>query len=99
MKEYMKMDDVFDLRLMDACKLSIKPSCVWSAWDDGVTPHEYAAHAINSHDALVEMNKELLAALEAVANCGRGSSGRIILDYFDEESLVNAITKAKGGAS
>ncbi|MGL4751450.1 MAG: hypothetical protein ACRCXB_03360 [Aeromonadaceae bacterium] len=54
MKEYLHMDDVFDLRLMDACKLSVKPSCVWSAWDDGVTPHEYAAHAINSHDELVE---------------------------------------------
>lgn len=52
-------------------------------------------HAINSHDELVAMNKELLEALEAIANCGRGSSGRIILDEFDEQCLTGAIAKAK----
>lgn len=59
----------------------------------------YAAHAIVSHDELVSMNQELLEALEDVLNCGRGSSGRIILDDFDEQCLVNAIAKAKGGAA
>lgn len=53
MKEYLKMNDVFDLTAMKPDKLSIKPSCVWSSYDDGVTPHDHAAHAINSHDELV----------------------------------------------
>lgn len=39
---------------------------------------------------------ELLAALEGVLICGRGSSGRIILDDFDEQCVKVAIAKVKG---
>ena len=65
MKQYLKMADVFDLL--------VKPS---NAHDENgygfklmlfhSVEAEYAAHAINSHDELVKMNQELLAALKLV---------------------------------
>lgn len=93
MEKYFKMSDVFFGAKPE--DFHINPVCIRENFDDGVTPHNHAIHAINSHDGLVAMNKELLAALEAVANCGRGSSGRIILDEFDEQFLTSAIAKAK----
>ncbi len=53
----------------------------------------------DDRDFLLKQNSEMLEALEGVASSGRGSSGRIILDSFDEQCVVNAITKAKGGAA
>ena len=74
---------------------------------------EYAAHAINSHDELVQMNQDLLAALEDAAT----SLETIQLRSFGEDSFLDskpemrsyagsrasvvraAIAKAKGGAA
>ena len=70
-------------------------NAVYDAIEDGEVAIKVSCVAMNK---LIEMNKELLAALEAVANCGRGSSGRIILDEFDEQCLTSAIAKAKGTA-
>lgn len=86
MEKYLRMSDVFDMQ----------PIRLPSSWSYEMVAH--AVHAIDSHDELVAMNKDLLAALEAVAHCGRGSSGRIILDEFDEQCLTSAIAKAKGTA-
>ena len=41
---------------------------------------------------------ELLEALEAVLNAGRGTSGRIILDAEDEALARAAIARARGEA-
>lgn len=78
MKEYMKMSDVFDGQVVanhgddfngwstvdTAIGLSIDES-----GDGGFEQKtaDYVAHAINSHDELVEMNKELLSELKAMA--------------------------------
>ena len=100
MKEYLKMADVFDCEVENDANLMFSDSLGNIADFSGhKTQCRYSAHAINSHDELVQMNKELLAALDSVANCGRGSSGRIILDDFDEQCLVNTIKKAKGCAA
>lgn len=67
MKQYLKMADVFGgaevgIRkdapsLVDCCGvLAANCLCPETAW--------HIAHAINSHDELVQMNQELLAALE-----------------------------------
>ena len=69
MKEYLKMVDVFrdemrvvgDSKNMLADDVGIIIGCY-----SGDKMAEYVLHAINSHDELVAMNKELLAALEAV---------------------------------
>jgi hypothetical protein len=74
---------------------------------------EYAAHAINSHDELVQMNQELLAALEDAATSletiqlrsfGWGSfldSKPEMRSYAGSRASVvrAAIAKAKGGAA
>ena len=68
MKKYLKMSDVF------GGSVEIRSSNSRHVMCDGVLAAncfcadsaEYAAHAINSHDELVEMNKELLAALKRV---------------------------------
>lgn len=74
---------------------------------------EYAAHAINSHDELVQMNQDLLEAMEDAAT----SLETIQLRSFGEDSFLDskpemrsyagsrasvvraAIAKAKGGAA
>ena len=69
MKEYLKMVDVFrdemrvvgDSKNMLADDVGIIIGCY-----SGDKMAEYVLHAINSHDELVAINKELLAALESV---------------------------------
>lgn len=68
MKKYSKMSDVFKSELfidgdcddviVDDLSLTVLESF------SGSDAAKFALHAINSHDELVEMNKELLAALE-----------------------------------
>lgn len=61
-------------------------------------------HAINSHDELVEMNKELLAALEAAIECGmvptssaeEGGAMRYVRQAHVADKIRKAISKAKG---
>ncbi|MGL5326738.1 MAG: hypothetical protein ACRC91_18785, partial [Aeromonas sp.] len=63
-----------------------------------------AAHAINYHDELVEMNKELLEALEGVIDYltfdgfgGRFNSIREDVDLTDGlKKFMDVIAKAKG---
>ena len=87
MKDYLKMEDEFDFddaaieqRLFGGCISKEEAT--------------YAAHAINSHDELVQTNKELLAALKMVwssaAYAYDGISGQyVILD--DERELINSL--------
>ena len=62
MKQYLKMKDVFVHDSVEELEQHI--------YAGYMSKHcsEYAAHAINSHDELVQMNQELLAALELVIN-------------------------------
>lgn len=57
MKQYLKMADVFVHDSVDELEQHI--------YAGYMSKHcsEYAAHAINSHDELVQMNKELLAVV------------------------------------
>ena len=60
MKEYLKMSNIFEGKIVSEF------DCLtdYSGEPFGEVECRYAAHAINSHDELVAMNKELLAALE-----------------------------------
>ena len=70
MEKYLMMSDVFKSELfidsdcddviVDGLSLTVLESF------SGSDAAKFALHAINSHDELVAMNKELLAALEAV---------------------------------
>ena len=69
MKQYLKMVDVFrdemrvvgDSKNMLADDVGIIIGCY-----SGDKMAEYVLHAINSHDELVQMNQEMLAALKQV---------------------------------
>ena len=107
MKQYLKMADVFVHDSVEELEQHI--------YAGYMSKHcsEYAAHAINSHDELVQMNRELLAALEDAAT----SLETIQLRSFGEDSFLDskpemrsyagsrasvvraAIAKAKGGAA
>ena len=116
MKEYLKMVDVFrdemrvvgDSKNMLADDVGIIIGCY-----SGDKMAEYVLHAINSHDEMVQMNQDLLAALEDAAT----SLETIQLRSFGEDSFLDskpemrsyagsrasvvraAIAKAKGGAA
>jgi hypothetical protein len=94
MKEYMKMSDVFSGDVFaSGCKAAVSgvDGCKYSDVfiSTGSKEADYIAHAINSHDELVQMNKELLSALEA------------LFHETNQQNLSAAdrvIAKAKGGA-
>lgn len=109
MKDYLKMADVFIGEY--------KPKRIIDAWppskhgealvDISGKPAEYAVHAINSHDELVEMNRELLDALNDVASslswlahgeCMAFVDGPILTSSEAINKARLAIAKAKGGA-
>ena len=116
MRQYLKMVDVFrdemrvvgDSKNMLADDVGIIIGCY-----SGDKMAEYVLHAINSHDELVQMNQDLLAALEDAAT----SLETIQLRSFGEDSFLDskpemrsyagsrasvvraAIAKAKGGAA
>lgn len=50
----------------------------------------FIVRACNSHD-------QLIGALEYVLRLGRGTSGRLILDGFDERHIKAVLDQAKGG--
>ena len=96
MKQYLKMVDVFrdemrvvgDSKNMLADDVGIIIGCY-----SGDKMAEYVLHAINSHDELVQMNQELLAALDEISK---------LPSYRQDECSEmarDAIAKAKGGAS
>lgn len=90
MEKYLKMSDVFwGAKPED---FHINPVCIHENFDDGVTPHNHVIHAINTHDELVAMNKELLVALESIEN----DDGKI--PDFMWNMIKSAIAKAKGTA-
>ena len=111
MKQYLKMADVFGgaevgIRkdapsLVDCCGvLAANCLCPETAG--------HIAHAINSHDELVQMNQELLAALESVIEWyDMEADHSIEPDFYkrmaacqaSEDMAREAIAKAKGGAS
>ena len=68
MKDYLKMADVFVGEYKPKRRIDAWPPSRYGETlvELSGSPAQYAAHAINSHDELVAMNKELLEALEAV---------------------------------
>ena len=105
MKQYLKMADVFkgelfidsdcDDVIVDDLSLTVLESF------SGSDAAKFALHAINSHDELVQMNQELLAALETIGEHTiteeDGSDVEVL--FGDMYMIRDAIAKAKGGAA
>ena len=69
MKEYLKMADVFPVEIRtddESGSLICDEDGVILESFSGDKVADYALHAINSHDELVQMNRELLEALKRV---------------------------------
>ena len=68
MKEYLKMADVFVGEYKPKRRIDAWPPSRYGETlvELSGSPAQYAVHAINCHDELVAMNKELLEALETV---------------------------------
>ena len=118
MKQYLKMADEFDLPVLAEIQRA-DFSVISSPLGEVIGGFAIASHstaaasAINSHDELVQMNQDLLAALEDAAT----SLETIQLRSFGEDSFLDskpemrsyagyrasvvmaAIAKAKGGAA
>lgn len=94
MKQYLKMVDYFEGNLDGDDVYGI-------AIHAGTVEQCAVAHAINSHDELVQMNKELLEALEAVID-DKAPLYHDCIDNGESECgwciARKAIAKAKGGA-
>lgn len=103
MKQYLKMADVF-CGDYHAKKMHDENGNGFSFMVAHCMEAKYAAHAINSHDELVQMNQELLAALEFAKSALEGSydvnewpgDGSSTCDKAIEVADI-AIAKAKGG--
>lgn len=100
MKQYLKMKDVFVHDSVEELEQHIYAGYMSKRCS------EYAAHAINTHDELVQMNKELLVALESVIEWyDMEADHSIEPDFYkrmaacqvSEDMAREAIAKAKGG--
>ena len=92
MKKYLKMADVFDLPILGS-RAEFFPLCL------NESSAMIAAHAINSHDELVAMNKELLAALEVIAASEEFHGDSFVCDFETLQGVArDSIAKAKGAA-
>ena len=98
MKKHLRMSDVF------GGSVEIRSSNSRHVMCDGVLAAncfcadsaEHAAHAINSHDELVAMNKELLAALEIIAVSEEFHGDSFVCDFETLQGVArDSITKAK----
>ena len=99
MSEYLKMADEFSLPVKDG---TLEVYCRQHIGESFGSCEVYAAHAINSHDALVEQRDELLAALEDLKR--EIILSDVDMDYIDSHfrpwlnKATLAIDNAKGGA-
>lgn len=107
MKEYLKMADVFVGHVIHDHDRNFITMGYNNVADFGFSSNlaTYTAHAINSHDELVTMNKELLEALEAVIEWyDMEADHSIEPDFYkrmascqvSEDMAREAIAKAKG---
>lgn len=112
MKQYLKMADVFkgELFIDSDCDDVIVDDLSLTALESfsGSDAAKFALHAINSHDELVQMNQDLLAALESVIEWyDMEADHSIEPDFYkrmaacqvSEDMAREAIAKAKGGAA
>ncbi|MGL5773740.1 MAG: hypothetical protein ACRCYB_00130 [Aeromonas veronii] len=85
MKEYFKMSDVFPSEIYtddESGSLIVDDEGIILESFSGDKVADYALHAINSHDELVEMNKELLELVREILNSGTFFISAVESDSF-----------------
>lgn len=96
MKKYLKMSDVFVVD-GDADFAVLLPMSVRPEYDDCVTPHDYATHAVNSHDELVAEVAKLKGDISSLIlvrdaareffNCTVASGGTVKVSSSDKKAI------------
>ena len=79
MKQYLKMADVFVGEYKPKLRIDAWPPSRWGETlvELSGSPAQYAAHAINSHDELVQMNQELLDIIKRVIDTSKELEGKV----------------------
>lgn len=113
MKQYLKMADVFVGEYKPKRRIDAWPPSRWGETlvELSGSPAQYAAHAINSHDELVKMNKELLDIINRIIDTSRELDGKAVSSTWSDgykqcaidtgSSLSDLLDKykQKGGAA
>ena len=97
MEKYLKMEDYFDAGdiLADGSSLHDASGVVAKVFGPSAYA-SYVAHAINNHDELASMNKELLSALEVIAASEEFHGDSFVCDFETLQGVAHdAIAKAK----
>ena len=85
MKDYLKMADVFDCEVESDADLMFSDSLGNIADFSGYKSQcRYSAHAINSHDELVAMNKELLGIINRIIDTSTELEGKAVSSPWSE---------------
>ena len=101
MKQYLKMADVFVHDSVEELEQHI--------YAGYMSKHcsEYAAHAINSHDELVAMNKELLGIINRIIDTSTELEGKAVSSPWSEgykqcsidtgKAIIEMLGRIEGG--
>ncbi|MGL4754810.1 MAG: hypothetical protein ACRCXB_20765 [Aeromonadaceae bacterium] len=85
MKDYLKMADVFDCEVESDADLMFSYSLGNIADFSGYKSQcRYSAHAINSHDELVQMNNELLGIINRIIDTSTEMEGKDVSSSWSE---------------
>ena len=103
MKQYLKMADVFPVEIRtddESGSLICDEDGVILESFSGDKVADYTLHAISCHDELVQMNQDLLAALEIIVASEEFHGDSFVCDFVTLQGVARAaIAKAKGGAA
>ena len=98
MGKYLKMADVFVGEYKPKRRIDAWPPSRYGETlvELSGSPAQYAVHAINSHDELVAMNKELLEALEVIAASEKFQGDSFVCDFQTLQGVArDSIAKVK----
>ena len=99
MKEYLKMADIFGdiaVKVRDSNGRHVMCEDILAANCFCTDSANYIAHAINSHDELVQMNQELLEALEVIAASEEFQGDSFVCDFETLQGVArDSIAKVK----
>ena len=102
MKKYLKMSDFVVGKVQLAFNRNFDVCVSYDCADPDMLARktmDAMEHAINSHDELVAMNKELLAALGVIAASGEFQGDSFVCDFETLQRVAHdAIAKAKAAS-
>ena len=109
MKDYLMMADVFVGEYKPKRRIDAWPPSRYGETliELSGSPAQYAAHAINSHDELVAMNKELLGIINRIIDTSTELEGKAVSSPWSEgykqcsidtgKAIIEMLGRIEGG--